>query len=150
MDFKVLREELWNPLNEMFTKTTDRHNRGTRQKLAQILYKYPTRTDIGRNKIIRHLLPEIVNKTQSCITEKVSTHSFNGFSTYVKKHMINNYSEHCHIQNCYICHKQNWASFRWLFSISYNNLVRMTMTLSIHVSISLFFFFSSLLYMSYL
>ena len=92
--------------NEMFTKTSDQHNHGTRQQSAQIRYKYPTRTDIGR-KCIRHLLPEIVNKTQSCITEKVSTHSFNGFSTYIKKHMISNYSEHCHIENCYICHKQN-------------------------------------------
>ena len=129
--------------NEMFTKTSDQHNHGTRQQSAQILYKYPTRTDIGL-KCIRHLLPEIVNKTKSCITEKVSTHSFNGFSTYIEKHMISNYSEHCHIENYYICHKQNWASFQWLFfSISYMNLVRMTMTLSIHVSISLFspFFF---------
>ena len=92
--------------NEMFTKTSDQHNHGTRQQSAQILYKYPTRTDIGR-KCIRHLLREIVNKTQSCITEKVSTHSFNGFTTYIKKHMISNYSEHCHIENCYICHKQN-------------------------------------------
>ena len=100
--------------NEMFTKTSDQHNHGTRQQSAQILYKYPTRTDIGRKCII-HLLPEIVNKTQSCITEKVSTHPFNGFSTYIKKHMISNYSEHCHIENCYICHKQNWASFQWLF-----------------------------------
>ena len=100
--------------NEMFTKTSDQHNHGTRQQSAQILYNYPTRTDIGR-KCIKHLLPEIVNKTQSCITEKVSTHSFNGFSTYIKKHMISNYSEHCHIENCYICHKQNWASFQWLF-----------------------------------
>ena len=100
--------------NEMFTKTSHQHNHGTRQQSAQILYKYPTRTDIG-GKCIRHLLPAIVNKTQSCITEKVSTHSFNGFSTYIKKHMISNYSEHCHIENCYICHKQNWASFQWLF-----------------------------------
>ena len=90
--------------NEMFTKTSDQHNHGTRQQSAQILYKYPTRTDIGR-KCIRHLLPDIVNKTQSCITEKL----------YKKKHMISNYSEHCHIENCYICQKQNWASFQWLF-----------------------------------
>ena len=43
---------------------------------------------IGR-KCIRHLLPEIVNKTQSCITGKVSTHSFNDFHIYT--HMISNY-----------------------------------------------------------
>ena len=64
--------------NEMFTKTSDRHNHGTRQQMVQILYKYPTSTDI-RRKCIRHLLPGIVNKTQSCITKKVCTHSFNGF-----------------------------------------------------------------------
>ena len=60
------------------------------------------------------------------------------FSIY-RKHMISNYSEHCHIENCYICHKQNWASFHWLFSISCMKFFRMTMTLSIHVSISLLF-----------
>ena len=135
--------------NEMFTKTSDQHNHGTRQQSAQIIYKYPTRTDIGR-KCIRHLLPEIVNKTQSCITEKVSTHSFNGFSTYIKKHMISNYSEHCHIENCYICHKQNWASFQWLFfNILHeprpndHDLVNSC----VHFP---FFSFFSLLYMSYL
>ena len=70
--------------DEIFTKTSDRHNHGTRKLSVQILYEYPTRTDIGR-KCIRHLLPEIVNKTQSCITENVSTQSFNGFSTHIKK-----------------------------------------------------------------
>ena len=73
--------------NEMFTKTSDRHNHGTRQQAVQILFKYPTITDIGR-KCIRHLLPEIINKTQSCIREKVSTPSFNGFSTYIKSRWL--------------------------------------------------------------
>ena len=46
--------------NEMFTKTFDPHNHGTRQQSVQILYRYPTRTDIGR-KWIRHFIPEMVN-----------------------------------------------------------------------------------------
>ena len=92
--------------NKMFTKTSDRHNHGTRQQSVQIIYKYPTRTDI-ESKCIRHWLPEIVNKTQSCITEKVSTHSFNGFWTYTKKtHLISNYSEHSHS----VVHKHRWLA----------------------------------------
>ena len=87
--------------NEIFTKTSDRHNHEIREQSVHTLYKYPTRADIEG-----HLLPETVNKTQSCITEKVSTHSFNGFSTYIyKKHLLGNYSEHCHKENCYFCHK---------------------------------------------
>ena len=70
-------------------------------------------SDIGyrMEKCIRHLLPEIVNKTKSCITDKVSTHSFNGFSTSIYKHMIINYLEHCHIENCYISHKKTEPPF---------------------------------------
>ena len=131
--------------DEMFTNTSDRHNQETRQQSIQILYTYPTRTDIGRKRM-RHLLPEIINKIQRCITEKVSTHSFNVFSTYVKNTMISNYS---HQENCYICHKKNWASFHCLVSISCMKFTRMTMTISIYVSISLFCPFS-LLCMSHL
>ena len=105
------------PLNfrEMFIQTSYRHSHETRQQSDQILYEYPIRTNAGR-KCIRHLLPEIVNETQSCIREKVTTHSFNDFSICTK-YMINNYSKHCHMENCHKCYKQNWASFHWLFLI---------------------------------
>ena len=43
--------------NEMFTKTSDPQNNGTRQQSVQILYKYPTKTDRG-HKCTRHLLPK--------------------------------------------------------------------------------------------
>ena len=33
-------------------------------------------------------LPDILSKTATCIIEKVETHSFQGFSNYVKQHFI--------------------------------------------------------------
>ena len=80
-------------------------------------------------------------KKHSGISEKMTAHPFSVFSI-CKRDMISNFSKHSHIENCYISHKQNWASFHWfiIFSIL-DEIVRMTMTLSIHVSISLFSLF---------
>ena len=67
----------------MFTKTSDRQNNETTP--VQIIFQYPNRTDIGR-KCIRYFLPEIVNTAYSCLAEKVTTHSFNGYLTYTITH----------------------------------------------------------------
>ena len=57
--------------------------------------KYPTWTDIGR-ECRRHLLSEIVHKTQSCTTEKVST-LVQCFSTHTHTHIY-----------IYTCRKKTW------------------------------------------
>ena len=100
----------------MFTKTFDRQNHETRHQPVQILYEYLNRIDIGR-KFTRHLLPEIVNKAQSCITEKVTTHSFNGYSLY-KKHMMNNYSEHL---SCRTLWHLPWTKWSRLSLVIFSN-----------------------------
>ena len=52
-----------------------------------------------------HYIPELLSKTPECITEKLDTHSFSGFSNYMKNYYIRNYNENCLIENCYICQK---------------------------------------------
>ena len=37
------------------------------------------------------------------VTDKIFTHSYDGFTNYAKKHTIHNYSEICHIRNCVSC-----------------------------------------------
>ena len=34
---------------------------------------------------------------------KLDTHSFSGFSNFMKNYYIQNYNENCLIENCYIC-----------------------------------------------
>ena len=48
---------------------------------------------------------ELLSKTPECITEKLDSHSFSGFSNYMKNYYIRNYNENCLIENCYICQK---------------------------------------------
>ena len=53
-------------------------------------------------KCIRYSLPNLINETSSDIIDKVYTHSVTGFRLYVKKCIIQKYSDTCHIVNCYI------------------------------------------------
>ncbi len=52
---------------------------------------------------IRFSLPILLRNTPPSIKEKVSTHSYDGFKTYVKKVLLSRYREDCHIKKCYIC-----------------------------------------------
>ena len=55
-------------------------------------------------KCIRYYLPRFLSELSSEIKDKSLTHSFNGFSLYVRKHVIDSYSFSCNSNNCYICH----------------------------------------------
>ena len=52
-------------------------------------------------------LSELV--TPQAIKEKVYTHSYFGFSQYMKKTFILRYEDSCTTQNCYVC-RSNWLS----------------------------------------
>ena len=55
-------------------------------------------------KCIRYSLPNLINETSSNIIDKVYTHSVNGFRQYVKKCMIQKYSDTCHINYYQLLH----------------------------------------------
>ena len=52
---------------------------------------------------VRYQLPKTVNSMPRSITNKVHTHSFNGFSTYVKFIFLDTYATDCNISSCYVC-----------------------------------------------
>ena len=79
----------------------DIHSYDTRNKT--MIPKNVTRTQCAQNSV-RNELPFVLNNTDVMITAKFCTHSPQGFSNYVKNYFIENYVEHCQIQNCYICH----------------------------------------------
>ena len=48
-------------------------------------------------------IPELPAQTPECTTEKLVTHSFGGFSNYMKNDYIQSQNYNCLIENCYIC-----------------------------------------------
>ena len=100
--YRYKQNELPKYFESMFTESNDNHSHDTRHK--SLLYQLPTKTSTGR-LCIRHYIPELLSKAPECITEKLDTHSFSGFSNYMKNYYIRNYNENCLIENCYICQK---------------------------------------------
>jgi hypothetical protein len=52
---------------------------------------------------IRYRLPSVYNDLPPEIKQKIYTHSYQGFSNYVKNFYINKYDSNCNEANCYVC-----------------------------------------------
>ena len=78
----------------------ERHGRNTRNN--SLISTNRTRLK-SSDKCLRNNLPVVLNSTPQVALDKVGTHSYHGFSNYIKNIMINNYSSECNIRNCYIC-----------------------------------------------
>ena len=55
------------------------------------------------DKCIRSQLPIVLNNTLLRILQKIYTHSYKGFTNYVKHFINENYQMECLVQNCYVC-----------------------------------------------
>jgi hypothetical protein len=55
---------------------------------------------------LKHSLIILLNQTPNIITDKITTHSYHGFSSYVKNYYINTYTNVCYNSTCYICRNQ--------------------------------------------
>jgi hypothetical protein len=84
---------LLKPANKMHQYNTRNNN-----TLPNITIKH----EFAKRSIQYNLINEI-NNTPDAIMQKVQTHSLAGFTKYLKTIMINNYSETCSINSCYIC-----------------------------------------------
>ena len=71
------------------------------------IFKMPTTHTCVAERCIRFILPKIINDTDPSVADKVDTHSFQGFTNYVKVTKINSYATRCLIANCYIC-QHSW------------------------------------------
>jgi hypothetical protein len=61
-----------------------------------------TRTCAAQQRLIFHIV-NTLSVTPQLITEKINTHSLDGFTRYFKNYCIENYSECCDIANCFVC-----------------------------------------------
>ena len=104
--YKGFHRELPEYFNTMLTrKPIDIHDHSTRKRdtfLNERIYHS------FAEKCIRNSILHIVNGVPHAINDKVSTHSFHGFSQYVKYLLIENSIGTCHIEGCYICRRDIW------------------------------------------
>ncbi len=89
-------------LNMPFYPNQDVHSYNTRNR-NQLHHGRPKHSFAAKS--LRYNLPVLVNNTVSEIIAKIDTHSFQGFSRYIKNQYICMYEEECQLLNCYICNR---------------------------------------------
>ena len=57
--------------------------------------------------ILRNRIPSVINSTDSLIKDKATTHSYHGFSNYIKFTLLKSYEVQCAISGCYICNNNS-------------------------------------------
>jgi hypothetical protein len=87
-------------LTNIFVRNSQIHTHRTRT--ANVYHKPRIKHEFAKYSI-EYIIPSTYNDSPPQIRDKIYTHSFAGFTRYVKGFMIGNYNENCHIQNCYIC-----------------------------------------------
>ena len=92
-------------VTDMFQDFSREHEHNTRQSL--VLNNVFSSSRNGEN-CIRFYLPLLVNDSSQCVLEKVTTHCYQGFISYIKKRMIDRYVAQCYVRLCYICNRNWW------------------------------------------
>ena len=99
--YKYLHDDLPDYLLKIpFVLNRSVHSHNTRDR--DELYLTKPHHEYAR-KCLRYDIPRVINKAPSMYKDKVSSHSIQGFSWYIKLKIVESYSETCLIQNCYIC-----------------------------------------------
>ena len=86
--------------NWNFIPNSKIHNHNTRK--ITTLHTFKTKHEFAK-KPLKYNLPYTINNTPHIVKDKVNTHSFQGFSLYVKQYLIRKYNTNCISRNCYIC-----------------------------------------------
>ena len=86
--------------NWNFIPNSKIHNHNTRK--ITTLHTFKTKHEFAK-KTLKYNLPYTINNTPHIVKDKVNTHSFQGFSLYVKQYLIRKYNTNCISRNCYIC-----------------------------------------------
>ena len=84
----------------MFSPYTRQHNYNTRNR-DEIFYDPPNRH--SSRKSLRYYMPKLLAETPDCILDKINTHSFEGFSLYIKCYYLRVYQSFCYDRDCFVC-----------------------------------------------
>ena len=102
--FNYKKDCLPNFFKGMFDEIYPTHSYFTRQREQPVVDRART---VAANQSIRYSLPEEIKNTPELILEKITTHSFYGFTNYAKQYFISQYDPVCTLTNCYICNREN-------------------------------------------
>ena len=102
--FKLVNNTLPHYFTSIFSQIEVNHNYNTRNR--GLLHNQVPNTSSSFYSI-RYFLPNFIENMPRLITDKMTTHSFKGFTSYSKIYFIREYSTECHILNCYICNGQS-------------------------------------------
>ena len=86
--------------DQMFVQNQPQHNYNTRNQNVTF---FPDPNHSTISKSVRYFVPRVIMNSVPLILNKLTTHSYHGFSRYVKHHFIQSYEVTCEIANCYIC-----------------------------------------------
>ena len=98
--FRYSKNELPGYFDNMFTSIPSTHNYPTRYRDVP---RYAIPRHASTEKCIRHSITKLIQNSPMTVTSKIHTHSYSGFSQYVKNFYISQYSETCSIPNCFAC-----------------------------------------------
>ena len=76
------------------------HSHNTRNKF--IIPRNRTHLQ-GSRHILRNYVSVVLNSVGHTVLDKVNTHSYGGFCSYAKRHILSSYSLTCNIDGCYVC-----------------------------------------------
>ena len=85
------------PLNVIYNHSARNCNKLFMNRVKSVFGKQSLTYDI----------PTVINETDANIIEKIYTHSFHGYSLYIKNRFLSKYQYVCNRLNCYICQNSN-------------------------------------------
>ena len=89
-------------LQYTFVRHLDQHSHATRH--SHLLVIPQLRYELSKCSI-KYRLPHLINQAPQNIIRKINTHSLNGFSLYLKKEFICDYTTACTLPQCYVCQR---------------------------------------------
>ena len=87
-------------LKNFIIRNRSGHNHDTRHRND---FQSSLTNRASSDKILRQILPKILNDIPGSIRDRVYTHSLQAVKNKFKSHAISNYQDSCSIRNCYVC-----------------------------------------------
>ena len=98
--YNVINERTPDFFSKMFKLKSRMHSHETRQN--NYIHIAGTRTTSAK-QCIRQYIPTVLTSIPTLVSDKITTHSYAGFSRYAKQYFIQLYKYECVISNCYKC-----------------------------------------------
>ena len=99
--YKLINKQLPYYFNQNLLLYNTQHHQHATRACTNVFIPRVNHEFAKRN--IRFSIAKIFNNSPDIIINKIFTHGIHGFSTYIKRYIIERYQNACTIINCYIC-----------------------------------------------